>query len=464
MGATIWFFKPASTTWTYVKIYRSSTATGTYTLLATQALTTSDEQSYYDSDGSTSYWYKISFWDGVNESSLSDPVRGGDTEYYASISQVRSRSGLTSADVSASEMADLIVYATNLINEYVIDPRWYWEYFRNEGDNRILYMEDNSSILEFKKVEIGGSNVFEFATNELMDNPEFDEGNDSEGTIKNWSYLAGTSYSTFTWDNADQFKGNRCVNILKTDAESAYWNTTDNIDVEEPTDYFFPYYKFTCYVKTASVTAGSGSGAYLQIAWYSSTDTLVKTDSGTAVTGGQDYTLTTLTKPAPYNAAYAVARCVHDGNGGTAYFDVCSFRLVKWAGDTDNDFIALTKTYPHKSICVKYRMHNIPGITENLAIDMAARAALVNVSGGTTTGFNYKLGRLSVNQGSAATTRLKIVEHLSSTIDTALELLDKRGALRDEYDDMELTFNERISLGVEVPSYDNNDSVRYYPL
>jgi len=447
MTVRIWFFKPVSDTWTYVKVYRSTSESGTYTYLAMQALTDDAEQYYDDEDGSSSYWYKVSFWDDVNESSLSDAVRGGDVAYYSTVTKVRSLSGLSSDDVTDAQITDALVWANNLIDEVTVDPRYYWEYFYDQGDNRILEMQNNSSFFSFNKVYVDGKEVFEFATCELMDNPEFDEGDFTEEDIEDWTYLTGTSYSTFEWDNSNQFKGNRCVSIAKTDNETAYWYTTDNIDVEYPTSYFFPQYKFTCYIKTSSVTAGTGNGAYLQIAWYDSSDDLISTKTGTAVTGTQAYTQSSVTGPAPYNAAYAVARCVHDGSGGTAYFDVCSFRQVNWSGDTDNDMILLSKTHPKKPIAVMYRLRNLPGIIENLCAYIAARTALVNASGGSVASFDYKLGPLNVKQTAVGKNRITLIESLTNMINEALDLLEKRGALRDEYmNDFTIDQNEEAML------------------
>lgn len=89
-----------------IRIYRASNvdgsqpADGDFTLLTTVNIDYDGSQTEYtDADGSSSYWYKSTFYDsvGLTESSLaqSDAVRGGGYGNYASIESIRTQAGLT---------------------------------------------------------------------------------------------------------------------------------------------------------------------------------------------------------------------------------------------------------------------------------------------------------------------------------------------------------------------------------
>jgi len=65
---------PAGTSYDQFKVYRSTTATGTYTLVITQALT---DLTYVDTVGVSTSWYKISYYDSSagKESDISEPIQ-----------------------------------------------------------------------------------------------------------------------------------------------------------------------------------------------------------------------------------------------------------------------------------------------------------------------------------------------------------------------------------------------------
>jgi len=76
MGVLLVFEPPAPTSpFDKIKIYRATSQDGTYSLIATQDAT---DNTYYDVNGTSSSWYKISYYDSTNdvESDLSEAVKG----------------------------------------------------------------------------------------------------------------------------------------------------------------------------------------------------------------------------------------------------------------------------------------------------------------------------------------------------------------------------------------------------
>lgn len=90
------------------RIYRAANvdgkapADGAFTLLATRDLDPDQQTTYYtDSNGSSDYWYRYTYYDPVLvvETSLSDSpaVRGDDFGHYASINEIRTEAGFDTA-------------------------------------------------------------------------------------------------------------------------------------------------------------------------------------------------------------------------------------------------------------------------------------------------------------------------------------------------------------------------------
>lgn len=111
MGVLIIAEKPPATSdYDQWKIYKSSSETGTYSLLATQDVT---DLTYYDEAGTSSSWYKISYYNSTtaNESELSDPIQGQSTT-YTTVRKVESflqMAGLTdSTSPSVQEIVEII--------------------------------------------------------------------------------------------------------------------------------------------------------------------------------------------------------------------------------------------------------------------------------------------------------------------------------------------------------------------
>ncbi len=81
MGNTIVADKPPiASPYDQWKVYRATTKTGSYNVISTQAIA---DLTYYDQDGTSTHWYKISYYDESEaaESGLSDPIMGQSTIY-----------------------------------------------------------------------------------------------------------------------------------------------------------------------------------------------------------------------------------------------------------------------------------------------------------------------------------------------------------------------------------------------
>ncbi len=105
MAAIIRWSEPKDSGWTHSRVYRASSKTGTYSLLQQIAIGT---YSYTDSSGSSSFWYKVSYWDGVNESSLSEAVQGDTTANYCSLSDFRLISNFSKDKISDAVVITLM--------------------------------------------------------------------------------------------------------------------------------------------------------------------------------------------------------------------------------------------------------------------------------------------------------------------------------------------------------------------
>ena len=111
MAVTIRWTTPTGTNWTHSRVYRSATKDGTYSLLTSVAV---GIYSYLDSTGSSSYWYKISYWDGVNESSLSNALKGDQAASYVALSHFRLISNFSTNEISDNDVLDLAIEASRV--------------------------------------------------------------------------------------------------------------------------------------------------------------------------------------------------------------------------------------------------------------------------------------------------------------------------------------------------------------
>jgi len=352
---------------------------------------------------------------------------------FCTDAQVRARSGVTTAEVSTTYMTALIAQIDNEINNIVQSAYYYNEFFENIGDDRVLIMNNNTTVSSFKLVEIDGEELFEESKIELMDNADVEETDTSAtGEVEDWESALGTS-ATYTHSDT-AYRGRKSLLITSGAQETAYWQTTDSIDVEYPQDNQIPAFKLTYYVKTNSITAGDGNGAYANILWYDANDTLLATDSDSAnaVTGTADWAKLTISKYAPDNASYVKVRLINDAESGTAYFDSMKFRQLGWIYKTTDASIDLLRIYPGKFISVLYENTGVVNpLVENLAIDLTARAALVHASGGTIQGLSYKIDVLQVNKGKQSQERLSMINQLTQAILEKMTRLSEQGLLKD---------------------------------
>jgi len=93
------------------KVERSTSQTGTYTEIASQSIS---DNTYLDETGTTSNWYRVRFYNSstLNYSDYSDVLQGGTFQNLCSINDVRAASGLSTTDISDSDLYDLMDMAS----------------------------------------------------------------------------------------------------------------------------------------------------------------------------------------------------------------------------------------------------------------------------------------------------------------------------------------------------------------
>jgi len=356
---------------------------------------------------------------------------------YSDATDIRDRSGVSTSEIDSTQLTNIQGIVDVEIDDICENAYYYVETFRNQGDERVIVMNNVSTVSDFVKIEIDGDELFEEDKNELMDNGDVEEvDSDATGGVEDWESTSGTS-ATYTHSDT-AYTGRKSISITAGAQETAYWKTTDNISVEYPQDQRVPAYRFTYYLKTASVTAGTGNGAYIKILWYDASNTLLETDtdSSTALTETEDWTKRTVTKYAPDTASYVVIECVLDGNSGTAYFDTMKFRKVNWVDKTSTATIDLLRIYPIKDIMIWYsKTDTVNPLVGLLATDLSARACLVNVTGGTTTGLSYKIDVFQVSKSKQLSERFKLINQITNDIKDKIQRLHEQGLLKDNRED-----------------------------
>ena len=145
MGTYLEWTKPESESdYDLARIWRATSEEGTYSLLTTQGIS---DNSYYDMDGTTSMWYKITFYDTTTskESSYSDAIKGGTATRYCTPNDVRDITNLKAADITDTELYKIITFAGNQLNSdinvLVQDEKI--KYISNDKQNEID--EDNTT-------------------------------------------------------------------------------------------------------------------------------------------------------------------------------------------------------------------------------------------------------------------------------------------------------------------------------
>ena len=97
------------------------------------------DNTYFDSAGGTANWYKIRFYDGTNWSDYSAVMQGGEFRHYCSTEDVRALAGLVTADITDSQIYDIMSHSmaqlnydigVNIVRERI-------EYIDNTRENKI---------------------------------------------------------------------------------------------------------------------------------------------------------------------------------------------------------------------------------------------------------------------------------------------------------------------------------------
>lgn len=101
-------------------ISRASSQTGTYSEINTQDIS---DNTYFDSDGTSTSWYKMRFRGGsvgsYFYSDYSSPMQGAKWRGYCSPNDVRIITNLDTADVTDSKLYDIITFAMGQINHEI---------------------------------------------------------------------------------------------------------------------------------------------------------------------------------------------------------------------------------------------------------------------------------------------------------------------------------------------------------
>lgn len=116
IGTLLKWKKPsAESSYDFVRIYRSITETGTYSLIVSQTIA---DNSYYDMDGDANSWYKLDFYDSIsgNVTNLSAALQGDDHVNYCSVEDVRTFTNVTTSQVTDTQLAILIEMAASQLN------------------------------------------------------------------------------------------------------------------------------------------------------------------------------------------------------------------------------------------------------------------------------------------------------------------------------------------------------------
>lgn len=110
-----WVPPDADASWNQIKVYRGLTETGSFSVIATVP---KSEDHYFDIDGSSINWYKISFYKSStsDESELSDPIRGGSFAGYCTPQDIYDFTNITENKIDQFTIARYIELATAQIN------------------------------------------------------------------------------------------------------------------------------------------------------------------------------------------------------------------------------------------------------------------------------------------------------------------------------------------------------------
>lgn len=154
MGVLIeWQTPESESTYDTVRIWRSDSESGNYSLIHTQSIS---DNSYYDMNGTTSKWYKVTFYNSSTtvESSYSEAIQGGTFKGYCTPNDVRDTTNLTTDDITDAELYKVIAFAGRQlnadINTEVKEERV--QYISNEKENDI---DGSNTTFYTKKYPLG---------------------------------------------------------------------------------------------------------------------------------------------------------------------------------------------------------------------------------------------------------------------------------------------------------------------
>ena len=141
MPVTIRWSAPRDANWTHSRVYRATSRTGSFSLLVSVAIGT---YSYLDSDGNSTFWYRVSFYDGINESSLSEAIQGNTTANYCSLAVFRDITPFGQNEITDVEVMRLMPVVSKIIRNK-ITSRHILEQDNTgpiDGANKIFYVKN----------------------------------------------------------------------------------------------------------------------------------------------------------------------------------------------------------------------------------------------------------------------------------------------------------------------------------
>lgn len=143
MAVIVRWSEPRDSNWTDSRVYRANSKTGSYTLLATITIGTF---SYTDDSGSSSFFYKVSFWDGVNESSLSDPVQGDTTPNYCDLVLFRKITPFSKNEINDADVIGLMRPASIMVHRKIMTKHKLERDLVGpvDGSNKIFYVKQKA--------------------------------------------------------------------------------------------------------------------------------------------------------------------------------------------------------------------------------------------------------------------------------------------------------------------------------
>jgi hypothetical protein len=222
--------------YTHTKIERSTSETGTYTEIASQLIS---DNTYVDEEGTTSSWYKLRFYNSVsgNYTDYSDPMQGGTYSGLCSLSQIRLVSGLSTTEISDTDLFDLILLAQreilSKVNVRVIRERV--EYIDSTRENNVNGTNTTFYVKNWLGKFLADTNLD--GTVDTSDLEVFavdSNGTETELTLSSIDITQGkfvlssapssslTLYVSYSWSSYDQTTPDNLLNLAAIYLVSAY--------------------------------------------------------------------------------------------------------------------------------------------------------------------------------------------------------------------------------------------------